>query len=448
MVSALLYLGGLLVCVLSLGWPQIGLYYIIPLMPLQTIRYGMHRFPLGGSMIDLVLLGVIVGLWLHRDGSVFEGLPLKKLLVVFAIYLYIQLWHGSLTLGGAWPISTANVRVSLWKNLVEMPFMYAATFAAIRSAKQIRFVVVLMCLSALLVGGLFFLDMHKHDLSEFSSEVENAREAGVMGYAGANGLAAFEAGFALFLLGFYTLETDGVLRYLVPITLLACGYGVIYTFSRGAYLAVALGVLFLGVLQKRTLLVLGLAGMLVMPGAVMSRIGSTFVPAQGSTDVQLEGSAEKRLIILENAMGIIAHNPVIGIGFETYQYLHPVANLKDTHDFYLKLAVEEGAVGMTIFLMLFWKMFRKGLELSRKSADSFMQHLGMGLAACMVGMMVVNLFGDRWSYPQVDTFWWVLLALVCRAQMFTTGDAASEAPGDDSEIEPESVDLEPEFAGA
>ena len=439
MLGLFLYVCGVLACLLSLRRPQIGMYYLVPLLPLQTIRYEMQRFPLGGAMVDLVLIGVMTGMWLRRDGPLFRDLPMKKLLFVFALYLYVQLWHGAITIGGALPISTGNGRVSLWKNFVEMPLMYAIAFIVFKSQKQIKFVVLLMCISGLLVGALFYRDMHVHDFSQYSGEVENARSSGVMGYAGPNGLAAFEAGFALFLIGFCGFKTPGFLKIVVPLALIASTYGVLYTFSRGAYLAMIVGVFFVGVMQKRSLLVFGLAGLLgatvIMPAAVIERISGTFIQAQGSTDSKLEGSAEKRLLILQNAMGIIVHNPVIGIGFDTYQYLHPVANLRDTHDFYLKLAVEEGAVGLVMFLVIFWKMFYMGFDLFRKSHDPFMTHLGMGFAACMVGAVVVNAFGDRWSYPQVDSYWWILLALVSRGRWLDSQAEQSEVPESDLVLE-------------
>jgi hypothetical protein len=55
--------------------------------------------------------------------------------------------------------------------------------------------------------------------------------------------------------------------------------------------------------------------------------------------------------------------------------------------------------------------------------------------------MVVNAFGDRWSYIQVDSYWWILMALVCRACQLETED---QAEGRDEAV----VGLEPQIAGA
>jgi len=61
-VPLTLYIGAIVAFLLSLFWrPQAGLYFLIPLLPLQTIRYRILDFPLGNKLIDMLLLGVVLG---------------------------------------------------------------------------------------------------------------------------------------------------------------------------------------------------------------------------------------------------------------------------------------------------------------------------------------------------------------------------------------------------
>ena len=55
----------------------------------------------------------------------------------------------------------------------------------------------------------------------------------------------------------------------------------------------------------------------------------------------------------------------------------------------------------------------------RSSPDRFLSSLGLGFAACMVASAVANFFGDRWTYQQIVSYWWVLLAVVGRAQLLS-----------------------------
>ena len=66
-VPLALYVGAVAAFLLSLFWrPQAGLYFLVPLLPLQTIRYRILDFPLGNKLIDMLLLGVVLG-------AVFKG---------------------------------------------------------------------------------------------------------------------------------------------------------------------------------------------------------------------------------------------------------------------------------------------------------------------------------------------------------------------------------------
>lgn len=438
-MNVAIYLTAMGAAVYSLRRPNVGIYLLIVLLPLQTIRYDLQQFPQGSRIIDVLLGCVILGALLHKKGPLFADLPMKRLLLVFSVYLYLSLWYGSYRFGLEWPISPSDVRVSQWKALVEMPLVYAAAFVSIRNLKQIKRVVLLMLVTALVIGFMFYQDMQVHEFTQFTSVTEGARGSGVMGYAGANGLGAFEAGFTLFLLGLYGRGLSRLLKVGILFGLLACAYGVMYSFSRGAYLAIPVGILFIGFARNKKklllplLLILVLGAGVVMPSVVTSRVSGTFVQAQGSDSQQLEGSAEKRVLILQTSVPYIEKYPLMGTGFLTYQLLHPVAGLKDTHDYYLRILFETGIIGLAMFGAILWQMLCRSYRLFRQSPDPFLSSLGLGLGASMVGAAVVNFFGDRWSYQQVGSYWWILLAMVCRAQLL------SAKPGE--ELGPESEAL-------
>src|SRR5437588_8829416 len=105
--SLVMYIGDIVPFVLSTVWkPLIGLYYLVPLLPLQTARYWLHSYPLGEKLVDILLLGVLVGLFLHRaERQIFDSSPLNKILLVISVLTYLSLWQGAFYLGGPLPIS-------------------------------------------------------------------------------------------------------------------------------------------------------------------------------------------------------------------------------------------------------------------------------------------------------------------------------------------------------
>src|SRR5438477_6942244 len=138
---------------LSIFWrPSAGLYLAIPLMPLQTVRYKLHGYFLGEQFTDLLLLGVILGL--RRQGRpIFAKTPLNTLLFIYIIFTYFSMVRGSFFLGMDLPLWFSDPRVSDWKNyVVDLALIFFVTVSAIRTKKEMGWLIVAMCLGSLLVA--------------------------------------------------------------------------------------------------------------------------------------------------------------------------------------------------------------------------------------------------------------------------------------------------------
>jgi O-antigen ligase len=289
-----------------------------------------------------------------------------------------------------------------------------ATAAAIQEKRQMQILLALMVLAVVRNNIGFYNTVSERDFSHFSYGL---RYAGTLGYAGENGLAAFEAQLGLFCLGLLPFIRRKAMQAGLLIFAVTCVYCLMLSFSRGGYLGFLVGLLFLGVVYERKLLILLLGLVLtwqaLVPTAVTERIFMTY------EDGQIDSSAGQRVTMWEDALGLIQQRPVIGSGFDTYEFMGRVDEFRDTHNLYLKLLVEMGVIGLVVFLMLMWKSLGIGYRLFRTADDSLFRGIGLGLAAVIVCTLVVNLFGDRWMYLQVTGYTWVILGLAARAQIIT-----------------------------
>jgi putative inorganic carbon (hco3(-)) transporter len=84
---------------------------------------------------------------------------------------------------------------------------------------------------------------------------------------------------------------------------------------------------------------------------------------------------------------------------------------------FLKILVEQGVIGMFIFLSMFLIALKCGWRLYRDTEDPFFKGLGLGFIACVIATMTTNVFGDRWTYVQLGAYYWVFLALVVRSNI-------------------------------
>jgi putative inorganic carbon (hco3(-)) transporter len=423
-VPNLFYSVAILAFFASIFWrPHVGLFLLIPLLPLQSLRYRLHGYPLGGLFVDFIMLAVLIGLKV-KGYPILPKTPFNRILATFVVFTYLSLWRGAWFIGSEWPLWFDDRRLQDWKNYVIMFLLLYLTASAVRTVRHMQILVVLMCLGVVMLDKYYLGTMTQRDFSQFSYDI---RYAGAMGYAGVNGFAAFEAQFSAFLLAMsITVQRfSAKVSSLVLLGLnIAC---LLYALSRGGYAAFLVGWLYIGVIKKRSLLVLLIAFLTcwqaIVPTAVKERIFMTT-----NEDGTIDHSAGSRLNLWEEAFTVFEGDPVFGTGFNTYAYRSNFEGYKDTHNLYVKILVETGAFGLCLFLVLLWKMYHAGYKLFRTAVDPFLRSLGFSYAALIVAAAVANVFGDRWTYLQVSGYTWCLLGLVIRGQQITDEQAeASEA---------------------
>jgi putative inorganic carbon (hco3(-)) transporter len=89
-LGSLLYIGAILAVFASIFWrPVVGILYLAPLIPLQTMRYRLNTFPLGASVVTLVLLAVAIGV-LRRKKPVVPKTPWTTLIGIYTVFTWVR----------------------------------------------------------------------------------------------------------------------------------------------------------------------------------------------------------------------------------------------------------------------------------------------------------------------------------------------------------------------
>jgi O-antigen ligase len=337
------------------------------------------------------------------------------LLLALAIYYYFLLWQGLFFIEGPPPLWISDPRFSGWKNYVEM-FMFAPLVAATcKDQKQIGLLIAFICISMILVDRGFLNSMRGRDLTQFSYGV---RDAGPLGYAGVNGFAALQAMFMAFLLGIYSCLGGFKVKAGILLLLALSAYCLLFAFSRGGYAALLVALLVIGLLRNRKLLillsVLLISWQTILPASVQERILMTTDGVEEGAAI--DSSSQDRLNLWEDAFTLLRQNPVTGTGLLTYEYMGRVGPYRDTHNYFIKVLVETGVVGLVLFVFVICRMAAMGYKLFRTSREPFYSGVGLGFFALICSAIVLNMFGDRWTYQQVDGLVWLLLGCVIRGQ--------------------------------
>lgn len=411
------YLGFWVMVIVSLvKRPLWGFYYMLPFLPYRSLRDHFLIYPLGAHMMLFLVLAVIAGAIVQ--GKRLPKSPLYSIWIIFGIYLYFSMWIGVVVSGAPAPLWISDVNFTTWKDYMVIPLVFVAAGLVIEDRKSLRTTLLITAFTLVFIDRSCLLESMSRTWGSFD---ENKRDAGPLTY-GPNQTAAFLVQFGMFFWG--------LIVFLKRIKWKLFGYALVattlfasmYTFSRAGYIATLFAALILGLLKDRKiLLVLGaflLTWQTVVPTAVRERVQMT------NDGGQLDASSQERVDLWENAKKAFFSSPVVGKGFATFQMGEHVDNLKDTHNWYVKVLVETGIVGMLLALFLMQQMVATSFRLFRRASDPLYRGLGLGLVLATAACLVANFFGDRWTYLEITGLLWVQFAAAIRALEFTAATQA------------------------
>jgi len=411
----LLYFGGILTAIVALvRKPEWGLLLMVAMIPQPNIFYKLYSFPMGKDFLDILFIAVGIGIFVNKRG--YEKAGNSVLVIILILVSYLALWNSSRNFSLPFPISYANPIIRAWKSYAFMMAMYLLTFNAIKDdKKQLKTVVVLMALVVLFISVRSY-----RSYTAGASFMEDSRTTGpfwVVGLGG-NHFGHFIVYCSAMLFGLFFLDRNKWRRILFLAGVLFSLHPLFFCYSRGAYVGALVALVFFGLVQKRILLVLVLAIMVswqtILPSSVVERITMTTTKTE---EGGIEHSAAVRLGLWDHAWNLFMKNPVIGVGYGGFEFAAPEGELnrwKDTHNYYLKMLSEQGIVGFGLFLTVLVVAFRSGWRLWKAGKEGFERGLGLGFMGCVLACASTNLFGDRWSYVEMGSYFWVFWALVDR----------------------------------
>lgn len=233
------------------------------------------------------------------------------------------------------------------------------------------------------------------------------------------------------LLAGLMLESRLLVKPLIGAVLVALFPPFMYTNSRASYLglAVASGVLLLTARRGRTWLAPFVAAgvaMLVLypPPQIKEKMGSTFV-GQGGTffglDVSADESVTERLWRYEAVLRGWVKQPLLGYG----------VGGPEVEGLYINLLSQTGALGLTLFLVIGWRILRLGWQIRRGPHPPWVRGLGQGLVAGFAGLLGHALTANTFQLIRVMEPLWLtvgLLLILRRTAVVAPAASRAQAP--------------------
>jgi O-antigen ligase len=297
----------------------------------------------------------------------------------------------------------------------------------VRDREDIQGILLVMAWTAFLVAG----DTWKEGLDRASrGSIEGARVPGIM--AQPNSMGAFLVYYGVPLLAFAVAARPRRkgLPYLVAFLIAA--RATLYTFSRGAYFALAAGSVIVLLLANPLLLVAAGGGGAVaavafpslVPESVRERLSDTtserpIYQGENST-ATLDRSSATRLVLWQGALRMIGEHPLVGVGVGRFQKViasyAPVPLKKDdphdAHNAFLLQAAEMGLPSLVLLLLLFLIWGRTALRLRFRRHHPVDRRLGLAFLGSLIGVGTSCMLGSRFSDEALVGWFWMLAAMV------------------------------------
>lgn len=177
-----------------------------------------------------------------------------------------------------------------------------------------------------------------------------------------------------------------------------------FTYSRGSYLALVISLLFYLIKTHKTRYSFIFILLIVITAVLLPR------PSGAGVRLERMFSITERLENWKFGWKVFVDHPILGVGFNTIRYaktsyLYPQDNLLTSHsgagldNSFLLVAATSGIIGLIVFLLLLFQIY---------------SHAGMLIKASLIAIVIHSFFVNSFFYPWVMLWLWILIGVTMK----------------------------------
>ena len=407
--------------------PEIPFYVLLGYIPFNKILSGTF----GGFMTALhltnILIMITVFCWIVNSAmekrKFFENNGLNWLVFLFCLLGIFSVMRGGFYYGSRY-LMEFIIPLKRWLTPV---FLYFIALNIIRNKDILRRTMIIILLVVAVAGLLAVKE--GIDIGDTGS-LDSSRVGGLAEQP--NMMGAFFVYYMFLFLGFFYLNWQKIKSWSLLIPFFICFRGIQVTFSRGALLAFAFGLVAITFFKNKVLFFLMCLGILFalfnpefLPGSMRYAIertkGGEAIYDNTPFEETIDKSAATRIEVWKGAAQMIKDNPWWGVGYGVFPYAIPMyvsgVGEIDAHNTYIIIAAEMGIPVLIVFLLIIFVLFRNVFWLFTRVEDRFVKAIALGMLGGIAGMLMANMFGSRLNSEEVSAYFWILAGLIIRAQI-------------------------------
>jgi putative inorganic carbon (hco3(-)) transporter len=427
--SAVVVIGGVLLALALLRWREIALYIAIVAVPFGS------WFPIAISVGNLtavdIAVALLIVLWLARMIALERDVTIRFPPLSFPFVLFI--FAALLSITGASSLQFALKELAKWIEMFAV-YVYVANDFDQARLKRALAVIFFAGLAEAAIGIYQFLFqwgpkgflLFGSFIRAFGTFEQPNPFAGYLALILPVALGVVLG--SMFELQGFKLTTKRTLNFklgtlnlvfviLAALALATMLAAVVMSWSRGAWLGVAGGLIVTVIVQSRRAFMLTiiaafvltfvilLSSINVIPDVIAARF-SGIADYFGVFDVRGVKVDDANFAVVERmahwqaAWGMLHNHPLLGVGIGNYAAVYPEYALPrwddplgHAHNYYLNVAAETGFVGLAAYLVLwaaaFWQSWR-----AVRGSRGLWQSVAAGLLGMLVALSAHNLFDN------------------------------------------------------
>lgn len=376
------------------------------------IDWALRRWGFLAGSWDELLLILIAGIYIIRVGVYHLRPGGSSLLIPIAVYMAVMVFLVLVNSPNR-GIAIAGVRV-----MIEYILWFFVGYNLILSRLQARVIVDAFLLVCLLIGlyGIYqYVVGVEIPATWIDSKIETSLKTRVFSILGSPNVLGSLMMMAIPISLACMLGTKNWLKKAVY-----AGVGgimtltLLFTYSRGAWLAVALAIVLLGLwLDRRIIYALIIAAILtpVALPTVYDRLAYMTTP-------EYQASSERggRIGRWDKALAYWQNRPALGLGLGQFGGAVAAQNFPDdsfyVDNWYLKVGTETGWVGLGSTLLLFVCCLNAGRRATQRTKGRFSFYMATGVLAGLTGVLAHNAVENIFEVPMMAVYFWFFLGML------------------------------------
>ena len=194
----------------------------------------------------------------------------------------------------------------------------------------------------------------------------------------------------------------------------------IFTWTRGAWIAMALcAIIFFTVVTRKTLRIFGVAIIaapvipMILPNNILDRIMSIVNFTDSSISYRIYTWLGSVKLAKDHLLG------GIGLGPEAFSRIYPayafsgMETAEHSHSLILQILIGMGIGGLLMFIAFILLYFQKTLEYVKKPENNSAKFYVAAAVASAVGLLVMGIFDYVWYNYRIFYIFWIVIAIGC-----------------------------------